>query len=451
MKILGSIPHHFFIFVSILASQLSFSQFQNDSISAGEISEMVKYLSHDKLKGRVNFSKEQLTAASYISNQFKQSGLQPYPGFTDFYQPFAGQTQNNTQPDVLKWNKKKLKESAFILLSPSLNTTSKKIEDFKIINAGAQLPDSILFTYWEDNVNILLWRKTKLENGEGVIPKNIIVPAGSPLADILIVADLQPPQSIKLSRSNKNVSSVLYNVIGVLPGKSKQGEAVLFSAHYDHVDIDEKGNRGAVFNGANDNASGTTAIMMLAKYFAMRNDNERTLIFCAFAGEEIGLLGSKAFIKNLIPENIVANINVEMIGRHGFAGKNAFFITGQNFSNLKEILINNIKIEGFALKPEPSTDKNLFFRSDNYSFACMGIVAHSIMSSTDDEPCYHQPCDDASAIDNENMAIIIKAIAQGCKTIIAGNEWPVMIDKSGKKSPGGIDEDGKHATKKQNQ
>ncbi len=82
----------------------------------------------------------------------------------------------------------------------------------------------------------------------------------------------------------------LLNVIGVLEGKFKRSEAIIFCAHYDHVGIENR----EVYNGANDNASGVTALIVLAEYFSKRKDNERTIIFCGFSGEELGLFGSSA-------------------------------------------------------------------------------------------------------------------------------------------------------------
>lgn len=130
---------------------------------------------------------------------------------------------------------------------------------------------------------------------------------------------------------------ILLNVIGVLPGNKMADEAIIFSAHYDHVGI-FRGGRDTIFNGANDNASGTTALMMLAHYFAVKKDNARTLIFCAFAGEELGLEGSNVFVNTVDCKNIIAGVNIEMIGTTNVAGKNAFFITGEYLSSLGRIM-----------------------------------------------------------------------------------------------------------------
>lgn len=221
-------------------------------------------------------------------------------------------------------------------------------------------------------------------------------------------------------RQHKEVDS-LYNVVAVLPGKSRATEMVIFSAHYDHIGEEN----GSIYNGANDNASGTTALLLLADYFARRADNERTLLFCAFAGEEMGLLGSKAFAETLEPDSVVAVINIEMIGITS-VGRNAFYFTGAGYSNLQDIFKKNLG-KGYKIRREPDYSKELFSRSDNFPFAQKGIPAHTIMASDDDDACYHQSCDDVKRIDLENMTSLIRAIALGSVTIISGVDSPTRI------------------------
>jgi Zn-dependent M28 family amino/carboxypeptidase len=230
------------------------------------------------------------------------------------------------------------------------------------------------------------------------------------------------PDSIPLNKK-------LYNVVGVLPGRSKEGEAVIFSAHYDHVGMNglKESYEHAIHNGANDNASGTAALMVLANYFAGKANNERTLIFCAFAGEELGLLGSRSFAGNINPLHIKAVINIEMIGRTT-VGKDAFFITGDNFSDLKKIMEKNMTGTGVRLRRDLSPAPGLFHRSDNYPFALKGIPAHTVMASSDEDPCYHQPCDDAGRIDFDNMTRLVRAIAAATTTLVNGTDTPTRIN-----------------------
>jgi Zn-dependent M28 family amino/carboxypeptidase len=217
-----------------------------------------------------------------------------------------------------------------------------------------------------------------------------------------------------------------YTIAGMIPGRSKSGEIVLFSAHYDHLGVRKRRRGDSIMNGANDNASGATALLMLAKYFAERNDNERTLLFCAFSGEEIGLKGSTDFLQYINPDKIVAGVNIEMIGVPQF-GKKTVFITGEDYS-LAGILKENLSKNQLTIIGEPDPEeKQLFQRSDNYPFVLKGIPAHSIMGSDDDDPCYHKVCDELKRIDVENMTVIIRAIAAATTTLINGPDAPARI------------------------
>jgi hypothetical protein len=234
-------------------------------------------------------------------------------------------------------------------------------------------------------------------------------------------------QPWKDSTGRYNPSKVLVNVIGVLPGRSLAKEAVIFSAHFDHIGVEGSG-LDRINNGANDDASGTTALITLAHYFAARRDNERTLIFCAFSGEELGLFGSRYFAEKIDdPAAIVAGINIEMIGIHNVVGKNSFFLTGSKYSNLYAIIKKNLAGQESKIVKETSIASDLFERSDNFSLAKKGIPAHTIMCSDDGDPCYHMPCDEAKRIDLKNMTEIIRAIAIATSSIVAGKDTPTRI------------------------
>jgi Zn-dependent M28 family amino/carboxypeptidase len=228
---------------------------------------------------------------------------------------------------------------------------------------------------------------------------------------------------------------ILLNVVGVLEGKSRPNEIVVFSAHYDHIGGSAGKKRDAIFNGANDNASGTTAVLSLAHYFAKRKDNERTIIFCAFAGEELGLLGSNAFVHRINPESFVAVINIEMVGSTNAAGLNAFLLTGAEQSDLKHILQKNLEGSSITVLDDRNPERQLFQRSDNYPFALKGIAAHTIMSSDDGDDCYHRTCDEMARIDTKNMTKLIRSIAVATASIISGEDTPTRINISQQPMP----------------
>jgi Zn-dependent M28 family amino/carboxypeptidase len=208
------------------------------------------------------------------------------------------------------------------------------------------------------------------------------------------------------------------NVIGIIPGKSKPDEYVVFSAHYDHLGTKTSG-KDKVYNGANDDASGTTAVITLAKYFKELNQNERTIVFVAFTGEEVGGFGSAFFSNNIDPDKVVAMFNIEMIGTESKWGKNSAYITGFERSDFGTILQKNLKGTDFNFYPDPYPQEQLFYRSDNARLAALGVPAHTISTSKMDvEPNYHKLSDEVSTLDLANMTEIIKSIAMSSWSII---------------------------------
>ena len=110
------------------------------------------------------------------------------------------------------------------------------------------------------------------------------------------------PKKYEIEIKHEITKLKLANVVGILPGKSKKNEYVIFSGHYDHLGIGKPDAKGdSIYNGANDDASGTTAVIMLAKYFKQLDKNERTLVFAAFTAEETGGYGSQYFSKQYDP------------------------------------------------------------------------------------------------------------------------------------------------------
>jgi len=220
----------------------------------------------------------------------------------------------------------------------------------------------------------------------------------------------------------------LANVVGILPGKTKPNEYVIFSGHYDHLGIGKPVNGDSIYNGANDDAAGSTAVMLLAKYFKALNKNARTLVFVTFTGEESGGYGSTYFSKQFNPDDVKAMFNIEMIGTESKWGKNSAYITGFEKTDMGKILQDNLKGSAFSFYPDPYTDQNLFYRSDNATLAKLGVPAHTISTSKmDNEPNYHKPSDEISTLDIANMTEIIKAIAVSSGTIVSGKDTPTRV------------------------
>jgi hypothetical protein len=240
----------------------------------------------------------------------------------------------------------------------------------------------------------------------------------------------------------QEVKPAWLNVIGAIKGKSKPGQLIIFSAHYDHVGTNSTNpfpndkfvaDNDQIFNGANDDASGVAAVISLAKYFKALDNNERTLLFIAFTGEELGLLGSEFLANEFHPDSIVAVINIEMIGRSEYKNPRPY-LTGYEYSDLKKILNKNYqafgdKTEREFFKIDPYIKSFLFIRSDNYSFALKGVPAHSIMLTSPEDKYYHHPDDEAWTLDYQKMKKVITGIAFGTTGLVKGLDTPGRIKR----------------------
>lgn len=222
----------------------------------------------------------------------------------------------------------------------------------------------------------------------------------------------------------------LFNVAGMIPGKSKAAEIVIFSGHYDHLGIIKAEGQDSIANGADDDASGTTAMIALAKYYKKLKNNERTLIFVAFTAEEIGGFGAKHFSEKLNPDDVVAMFNIEMIGKSSKFGKNTAFITGFDKSDFGTILQKNLAGTEFSFHPDPYPEQKLFYRSDNATLAALGVPAHTISTDQiDTDKLYHTVKDEYDTLDVDNILSTIKGIAKSAISIIKGTDTPVRIPK----------------------
>ena len=227
----------------------------------------------------------------------------------------------------------------------------------------------------------------------------------------------------------------LFNIIGVLEGRSKKEEYVVISAHYDHLGMKNDGVGDQIFNGADDDASGVTAVLTLAKYFAKKGNNERTIIFIAFTGEEMGLIGSKYFGEGVEPSNYIAGINIEMIGKESKFGPKTAWLTGFERSDFGLIIQKNLEGSNYTLYPDPYINYGLFFRSDNASLARLGIPSHTFSTGPiDTDIHYHQVSDEAETLNISTITETIRAIALGTESIINGIDTPSRVSIKPKKA-----------------
>lgn len=211
------------------------------------------------------------------------------------------------------------------------------------------------------------------------------------------------------------------NLVGILPGidPGLRHETVLVTAHYDHVGIRQPVEGDSIYNGADDNASGTVAVLEVAKILAGQGGTRRTLVFAALTGEEVGALGTRWYLAQPVRplEQTVADFNIEMIGRPDSlaGGFGRAWLTGYQRSTMGDALADG----GIPIVPDPRPDQNFFRRSDNYAFALRGIPAHTL-SSFNLHTDYHRPSDEAAGADSAHMAAVIDAAARAVRLLADG-------------------------------
>jgi hypothetical protein len=414
---------------------VSFLQAQNIDkiINAKEVERIEKILSADDMQGRRTFTPGIEKAASFIAEEFKQVGLQTWNNSGTYLQEFimvkpkfisASGSFDNILLDT--------KDVIVVTSKPDLSITETSGFERANIVAGANL-FSEASKYIQSGKNYLVLVDSSLAKNFGRLTgfKRQLFKSET---SVVFVLTTQQPKTFNINAKHEITEQKLANVIGVIPGKSKKNEYVIFAGHYDHLGIGKAVNNDSIYNGANDDAAGTTAMIMLSKYFKAKKDNERTLIFVAFTAEEIGTFGSQYCSRQFNPNDVKAMFNIEMIGTESKWGKNSAYITGYEKTDMGKILQENLSGTGFTFYPDPYTEQNLFYRSDNATLARLGVPAHTISTSKmDNEPNYHKVSDEIGTLDMENMAMIIKAIALSSKGIVSGKDTPSRVDVSGLK------------------
>lgn len=205
------------------------------------------------------------------------------------------------------------------------------------------------------------------------------------------------------------------NVVGMVPGRDPtlRREAILVTAHYDHLGESDDEGGDTIWNGANDNASGVAAMIAIAEVFAsLLEPPRRSVVFVAFCGEELGMRGSKHWVRDPAwpLADTAAVVNLEMLGRADPVDPPVVWITGHELSTMPEAFHDGARFVASSTVGEAEADT--FDRSDNLPFAREGIVAHTFAAGRLDAH-YHSVDDEAEDLDYDRMATIVRALARG--------------------------------------
>lgn len=424
-----------------LLPNTSYSQKAEEFINRKEVKRILYNLAGDQMLGRDAMQVAVIEkAATFVQEEFHSIGLLFQPGFNNYRQTFLTKRLQRNKSEIVADGQvipeRNLVVATFdsaILVNnntpivrigkdddfKNLYFTYTKDASFKIILVDMAHQES--FYYWQKKYNDYLKR-----------PYNLFPPADG---NAILVLNHNSAHNFNGQVIQAFVPHSFSNIIGVLPGKSKPEEIVIFSAHYDHIGILDAVEQDSIANGADDNASGTTALIQLAKYFKEADINERTLFFIAFTAEEYGMYGSRYFAQTWNkPEQIKAMVNIEMIGRLSGFGPKTAYLTGFNKSNMGQIMQHNLKKTPYRLLPDPYPSQNLFYRSDNAPFSHLGIPAHTVSTNQfDKDKIYHTVQDESNQLDVNHITNIIQLVATSTKSLVQGQDTPTRIVKTSSK------------------
>ncbi|MFD2788008.1 M20/M25/M40 family metallo-hydrolase [Hymenobacter rubripertinctus] len=422
----------------LYAQKKTVTQPTTPGVSAATVERVVRALAADEMEGRASGKPGSVKAADFLAAEFQRIGLQPLPGLTNFNQTFPAY-EARTAAAFVSLNGSNLMPGKFVLISGQshLNWTESDEPGTHVVTIGPK--DNLMKEVrplLDPKENTIVFidpaQEASFSRIVGFVKRGgLRAEKPAPFTTLLVLGT--PPATplrFQVAATTSIRTVELRNVVGMLPGQDAERakEHVIFSGHYDHLGMLPAVAGDSIANGADDDASGTTAVVALAEYFKKQNDNARPLIFVAFAAEEIGGYGARHFSRQLDAKQVVAMFNIEMIGKQAKFGPNTAFITGFDKSDFGTLLQANAKGTIFHFEADPYPDQNLFYRSDNATLARLGVPAHTI--STDQIPTdkrYHSVDDEVESLDLANMTAVITAIGRSAAGIISGQQTPVRI------------------------
>lgn len=415
-------------------------------IDQNSVAAHIGFLAGEELQGRGSATRDEAIAAAYVAAQFRLAGLTPTPGMTGYVQraPVVKTTPSGAATVTLGGTT--LAQGAdFAILTGGLNAASGVVtvapdpaalpsgsEALMIAPAEGPGVRALFGAAMRSGAKLILLRRTEAlaaatgDNGarDPVIRLADAAPRVGPVVlvvapeayDRLVAAGGTAAYDPGQSEVEQGFTS---NAIGWLQGTDPSAGVLMISAHLDHIGVRSD---GVVMYGANDDASGTVAVIELADALAASGPHERSILFVAYGSEEAGLLGSRYFVDHPpIPlEEIAANLEIEMIGdQDPQLPAGVMMMTGFERSNFGAAL----KERGALVGPDPYPEQNFFQRSDNYALALKGIVAHTI-SGWATIPTYHTAEDTIENLDIPFMTTAIQSLVEPLKAMADGDFTP---------------------------
>jgi hypothetical protein len=420
-------------FVLIAATALA----QDLHISADSMRGNLSFLSSDLLEGRNTPSRGLDIAAEFIAGQFRRIGLEPIGDDQYFQTAFVTVREQNPQGFEMT-------------ITGGGKTIHVDASHVQFLSGKIQIDNVPVAITPEDPAGkvVIVTAPGKVNTKDAALVLYHIPAALRPMVFDSEVAPRQPARNIFSSaealdfiKNNPDAKITIHsdppiehrakvrNVAGLLRGSDPQlrDTYVLLTAHYDHVGTRPDGD-DKIFNGANDDGSGTVSVIEIASAIAHMNPRpKRSIVFMTFFGEELGMVGSRYYARHPLEplSKTIAHFNLEQLGRtddtEGPQVREAT-ITGYDFSNMPQMLSEAAKQAGVNIHDRPHTAE-YFMASDNLALAEKGVPAHTL-GVTFEFPDYHQVGDEWQKIDYDNMVKIDEAIGYGLLRLASDAEPP---------------------------
>jgi Peptidase family M28 len=423
------------LLVALLLSADLTPQMQStmDHISAQSLRGHLSFIASDLLEGRATPSRGLDLAAEYIASQFRRAGLEPVGDDGYFQTATLIQREPNWDGFEMTFTSgaKTIridKTEAYLVPESALN-----LRDVPIIVADQNTPreltrGKVVFATNPrgrgnfDQLALVIANSANIPNGPQVRDPEAAPGRGAmnfvnkPELAAFLKDNPDARLSVHMAASIERPVKV-HNVAGLLRGSDPKlnGTYVMLTAHYDHLGTRATGD-DKIFNGANDDGSGTVSVVEIAGALAaLEKHPARSILFVTFFGEELGLVGSRYYGRHpLVPlEKTIADLNLEQLGRTDDTDGpqvGTATVTGYDFSELPGILANAGKIAGIKVYKNEQASDPYFARSDNQALADVGVPAHTLGVAFD-FPDYHKVGDHWDKIDYGNMAKVDRAIA----------------------------------------
>lgn len=411
----------------IIVGLLFFFEFAAAQTPADRIGQLIQRLSADSMRGRGNFNDGLLRAAAFVEQELRSMGVQPEDSKTGYRKIFPVYRVSAPEAKIV------LNDRDISLSNAIVHSSADRIHITQPVESVVIGEDDNLFAHFgailgrTEPVVVLVhpvherafrYAKNYLSS------RSVYLQLDGKAAQFFLLTSEKSVRSLSITTTNRVEKIELVNLVGKIPGK-RASEKIILSAHLDHIGVIKPVNGDSIANGADDNASGVGAVLTLAKHLAATQP-ERTVMVVFFAGEELGLLGSEFMASQVDANEIVAMVNLEMLGKPSSFGRGHAFMTGYERSTLGQIL--NSGVGAIRIHPDPYPDENLFVRSDNASFARLGVPAHTIsVTPIDVDSTYHTVHDDITHLDLDNLAAVVDMLQKAITPLIDGSQTPSRV------------------------